>query len=129
MFYDTFLQLCSIKKKTPSAVATDLGLSKTTVYFWKTGRNEPSDSTIMKVASYFQVDFRALKEGRIEPVNTKPSEEDPKPSTMNPSIDYIAETDDGVQMLIEFASKYSKLTEQEQQSINAVIDTFLSNHK
>ena len=76
MFYDTFVKLCNTEDKTPSAVGRELGISKTTIHFWKNGRSEPSDSKHMMIADHFNVDYRALKEGRIVPIYA-PVEEKP----------------------------------------------------
>lgn len=119
MFYDLFAMMCDNIGKKPSAVAADLEIDKSTVSRWKS--SNPSYFTLMRIAKYFNVDVLKLKEGSIEYLN--------KPSVEKQSIGDVSETENGVQMVIEFASKYSKLTEQEQKSINAVIDTFLANHK
>lgn len=54
MFYDNFIKLCNSIGKSPSAVAKDIGIEKSTVTRWKKGAN-PTDATIEKVASYFGV--------------------------------------------------------------------------
>ena len=53
-FYQRYIGLCNEMSKTPSAVALEIGLSKTAVHKWKNG-GLPTDATISKVASYFNV--------------------------------------------------------------------------
>ena len=53
-FYQRYVELCNQIGKTPSAVALEIGLSKTAVHKWKNG-GLPTDATIAKVASYFKV--------------------------------------------------------------------------
>ena len=53
-FYQRYIELCNEIGKSPSAVAIEIGLSKTAVHKWKNG-GFPTDSTAAKVASYFNV--------------------------------------------------------------------------
>ena len=61
-FYDRYVALCNEKKKTPSAVAIEIGLAKPTVNRWKNG-SVPTDATAAKIASYFDVSVRYLLGG------------------------------------------------------------------
>lgn len=54
MIYDAFIKLCAQVNKTPSAVAIELGLEKSTVSRWKRGGGA-NDSTKQKIADYFGV--------------------------------------------------------------------------
>ena len=53
-FYDKYVELCNKIKKSPSAVAIEIGLSKPSVHRWKKGGN-PTDATAAKLADYFGV--------------------------------------------------------------------------
>lgn len=55
MFYDNYVRLCNSVKKTPSAVAREIGIAKPTVSRWKNG-SKPNSSTLLKVADYFGVE-------------------------------------------------------------------------
>ncbi len=65
VFYKNYLSLCAKANKTPSAVATAVGLSNAAASGWKKGK-EPSDTTLQKLADYFDVTVEALTE---EPKN------------------------------------------------------------
>ena len=54
MFYDNFVKACNSRNKAPSAVATDIGISKATVTGWKNG-STPNDATLRKLADYFGI--------------------------------------------------------------------------
>lgn len=55
IFYENYVKACNRIKKSPSAVAVANGLSKSAVNGWKTGRTNPTDATITKLAAYFGV--------------------------------------------------------------------------
>lgn len=63
MTYDNFLKLCNSVGKTPSAVALELGISKSTVSHWKHQRNEMTAATALKIARYFGITVDELKNG------------------------------------------------------------------
>ena len=54
MFYDNYIRLCNSIKKSPSAVALEIGIAKPTVNRWKHG-SRPTDATLGKIAAYFGV--------------------------------------------------------------------------
>ena len=54
MFYDNFVRLCNAAGRSPSSVATEIGLSRASVSGWKNGKM-PTDATAMKLADYFGV--------------------------------------------------------------------------
>lgn len=60
VFYNNYVALCNKVGKSPSAVALEIGLSKTAVHGWKTKKSNPTDATIQKVADYFEVPVSAL---------------------------------------------------------------------
>lgn len=68
MFYDNYIRLCNSVNKTPSAVAIEMGISKTSVNRWKNG-SYPTDATMQRIANYFDVTIDELK-GRELKENT-----------------------------------------------------------
>lgn len=68
-FYDRYVEMCNKTGKSPSAVATEMGLSKTAVHRWKNG-GSPTDATAAKIASYFNVSVAYLS-GKEENPTTK----------------------------------------------------------
>lgn len=54
MFYDNYIRLCNSIKKSPSAVALEIGIAKPTVNRWKHG-SCPTDATLGKIAGYFGI--------------------------------------------------------------------------
>lgn len=73
MFYDNFVRLCNSIGKAPSAVATEIGLSRASVSGWKNGKT-PTDATALKLAGYFGVTVEELM---------APNEEKPAPESRN----------------------------------------------
>ena len=65
MCYDNFVRLCNSVKKSPSAVALEIGIAKPTVSRWKTG-SVPNRSSLLKVADYFGVSVDSLTKGKKE---------------------------------------------------------------
>lgn len=70
-FYETYIELCAKEGKTPSAVAVENNLSKSTVNAWKIGRSKPTDVTLSKLANYFGVSVEYLKGEAEEPEEIK----------------------------------------------------------
>ncbi len=62
-FYQSFLSFCTKAGKSPSRVALDNGFSKTIVSGWKSGRTNPTDRTLAKLAEYFGVTVDELVSG------------------------------------------------------------------
>lgn len=62
MIYDNFLDLCNSVGKSPSAVALEIGISKTSVNRWKNGGGV-TDATALKIARYFGITVDELKNG------------------------------------------------------------------
>lgn len=59
MFYVNFVNLCNSIGKSPSAVAEEIGIKRSTVTRWKQGKSQ-TDANIQKVASYFNVSIDEL---------------------------------------------------------------------
>lgn len=51
-FYNNYVRLCNSVGKTPSAVAVEIGIEKSTVSRWSKG-SSPNHATKLKVADYF----------------------------------------------------------------------------
>lgn len=58
-FYDKYVEMCNKTGKSPSGVALEMGLSKTAVHRWKNG-GSPTDATVSRIASYFNVSVAYL---------------------------------------------------------------------
>lgn len=56
-FYQKYAKLCTSVKKTPSVVALENGISKSTVTAWKNKGCQPKLDTKIKIADYFGVDL------------------------------------------------------------------------
>lgn len=71
-FYDNYVRLCNSVGKTPSAVAKEIGIEKSTVSRWSKG-SSPNHATKIKVADYFNVPVENLS-SKNEP-KEKPAHE------------------------------------------------------
>lgn len=65
MFYLTFIELCSKMKKSPSAVAEEMGFKRSVVTRWRNG-TIPRDANLQRVADYFNVPVESLTEKQKE---------------------------------------------------------------
>jgi repressor LexA len=54
MFWNNFVNLCNNKGKSPTAVISELGISRGSVTHWRTGK-VPHHNTLLKIADYFNV--------------------------------------------------------------------------
>lgn len=54
MFWNNFVNLCNNKGKSPNGVCAELGYSTAIATKWKNG-SIPRDTTLKKIASYFNV--------------------------------------------------------------------------
>jgi transcriptional regulator with XRE-family HTH domain len=55
MFYDTLKKLCEEKNISPSKAATECGISRSTVTWWKQHKTSPNSEQVSKLAEYFGV--------------------------------------------------------------------------
>lgn len=60
-FYNRYVGLCAKKGISPSRVALEIGISKVSVSNWKSNRNNPTASNLLKIAEYFGVSVEYLK--------------------------------------------------------------------
>lgn len=65
MFYDNFINYCNNVNKSPSAVASELGLSRASVNGWKHGKI-PTDANQIRIANYFGISVSELMSGQKE---------------------------------------------------------------
>lgn len=66
MFYDNFVKLCNSINKTPSAVAEEMGIHRSTVTRWKQGKSQ-TDLYKQKVAEYFGISVSELDDEKEKP--------------------------------------------------------------
>lgn len=62
-FYETYVKLCNSINRSPTAIALELGISRSTVSYWKAG-NSPTDRFLKKIADYFGVSIDYLVTGQ-----------------------------------------------------------------
>lgn len=60
MFYENFIKLCAKVKKSPSAVAEEVGINRSSVSTWKNRGSVPNDVTVQKLADYFGITVSEL---------------------------------------------------------------------
>ena len=68
MFYDNYLRLCNRRGVSASAAAQEMGLSRAAVTGWAQG-NTPRDSTLRRIADYFDVTVDELKADKEKPAD------------------------------------------------------------
>ncbi len=98
MFWDKYVALCNKVKKSPNAVAKEIGISSGAVSGWKTG-NVPQAAKLLKIADYFGVPVSYFSE------ETSQTEKSPAPDK---------ETED-------FARYFAMLTPENQQQIRSAM--------
>lgn len=67
MFWDKFVAACNNKGVSPTAVVTTLRISGGSITKWKKG-SKPNDTTIAKIADYFEVSPEYFFESGMEKV-------------------------------------------------------------
>lgn len=98
MTYDNFLNLCNSIGKSPSAVALELGISKSTVSHWKHQRNEMTAATALKIANYFGITVEELKTGIKKEPSVPKDEELGKNDAMWSAYDGVLESTNGLSL-------------------------------
>lgn len=126
-FYNNFIKLCAKNKKSPSGVASEVGLSRTSPNGWKKGK-QPSEVNLQKLADYFNVSVEYLK-----------GEEDTKKSP-----DKLEELTEGERVwlnlynqlsadtrgiLVDIATKFENLPTETQQFLLGAVRVALNNQK
>ena len=144
MIYDNFLKLCNSVGKSPSAVALELGISKSTVSHWKHQRNEMTAATAFKIANYFGITIEELKTGtKNEPSDPKDEEVErndavsdlrdnvlyhfPESSTQDVSalMSAIEGTDLTVQQLIGIAQMLKQMSPADRKFVKGIFDEYV----
>lgn len=87
-FYEKYLELCAKAGKSPSCVALEISLSKTTVNRWKNGGGV-TDATALKVANYFGVSPEWLKGETDDPSAGIKKDPIPKDGAVSPAAQEI----------------------------------------
>lgn len=72
MFWDKYVALCNKVKKSPNAVAKEIGISSGAVSGWKTG-NVPQAAKLLKIADYFGVPVSYFSEEAQEEKEKAPA--------------------------------------------------------
>lgn len=73
-FWERFVALCESQRTTPTTVVKELGIAPSGVTKWKNG-GAPRDTTVLKIARYFDVTVGYLKGDEDEPVEKRLSEQ------------------------------------------------------
>lgn len=97
MIYDNFLDLCNSVGKTPSAVALEIGISKTSVNRWKNGGGV-TDATALKIARYFGITVDELKNGIKKQPSIPKDEELDKNDAMWSAYDGVLDSTNGLSL-------------------------------
>lgn len=105
MFYANYVKLCNSIGKTPSAVAIEIGISKSIVSRWKNGGGV-TDANIQKVADYFKIPTEELTREIKKDPSTK-GEVSPAKRKLFDMIDNMS--DDECQWLFELIAAAKKL--------------------
>lgn len=74
LFWERFVALCEAHKTTPTTVVKELGIAPSGVTKWKNG-GAPRDTTLLKIARYFDVSVGYLKGEEETPVEEHLSEQ------------------------------------------------------
>ena len=108
MFYVNFVKLCNSIGKSPSAVAEEIGVKRSTVTRWKQGKSI-TDANLQKVADYFGVSTGYLlgeEEQKEKPTLQMESELDPVTKEL---FDIVNSSDeDELKALLEMARLIKK---------------------
>lgn len=85
-FLENFEMECFLKKKSPSSVCRELGLTSSAYSYWKKEKTIPRKRTLEKIASYFGCTVEYLVGGNVAISETEkmgssetPSQEEPAP--------------------------------------------------
>lgn len=94
-FYEKYLELCAKAGKSPSCVALEISLSKTTVNRWKNGGGV-TDATALKVANYFGVSPEWLKGETEDPSAGIKKDPIPKDGAVSSAKQKLLDSVDGM---------------------------------
>lgn len=86
MFWDKYVALCNKVKKSPNAVAKEIGISSGAVSGWKSG-GIPQAAKLLKIADYFGVPVSYFSEAPAEKKETTAEKE--TASALNDKVEAI----------------------------------------
>lgn len=109
--YSIFEKLCAENNVTPYKVGKATEIATSTLSDWKTGKSNPKQDKLQKIANYFNVSVEYLITGK-----------EPKLSVSNAEIDTDLVFLD--RKIKEYALKLAKLDKAKQDAIFALIDTY-----
>lgn len=143
MTYDIFLKLCNSIGKSPSAVALELGISKSTVSHWKHQRNEMTAATALKIANYFGITVDELKTGIKKEPSIPTDEEldkndaisnfrdnvlyhfpDATPQDVSALMNAIEGTDLTIQELIRIAEMLRRMSPADRKFVKGIFEAY-----
>ena len=101
MFWNIFLTLCANNNKSPNAVCKELKLSNATATHWKKG-SKPNDTTLKKIANYFNISIDELKNEQIKE-KALPEKEEPNAATKRLMELYNELNIEGQEKLLDYA--------------------------
>ena len=64
-FYETFVSMCNRKGVKPTRVMEELGMSRSTLSYWRTRNSVPSDAVLLRLADYFGCDVNLFQAAKI----------------------------------------------------------------
>ena len=68
-FYQKLEMLCKSRGTTVTALATELGFSSSAGTTWKKSKGLPRNSTLKKIADYFEIGIEELEDGVSVPID------------------------------------------------------------
>lgn len=120
LFCDTYLELCTQIGKTPSRVASDLGLARSAVSMWKARGTAPNAETLQKIADYFGVTVDYLLTGE-QKENPQPEAEGDIDSMVESVLSELADNN-GDTLMLDGKPASPKAIEYLRESIRANIE-------
>lgn len=110
-FYYTFIKLCNEKGKSPSRVAENIGLSRTSPNGWKKGKF-PSDANLQKLSEYFGVTVEYLR-GEQKKCSPAINADEPMYSLWNKYLSLSASDKKTIDDMLDFLLSKSEYKEKE----------------
>lgn len=112
MFFVKYEELCKKAKKTTTGVALELGVSKSTVAYWRANHNViPKQEVLIKIADYFNVsvDYLLGNESKSPDAEQPATESQIKFALFGGGEDITDEMLDEVKAFAQFVkNKYKK---------------------
>lgn len=113
MFYDIYVQLCNKKGISPSRLAEELGISKSSVTKWKQSSEMiPRSDALQKIAKYFDVSTDYLLGIKKEPSDLKDTEDSPAFFRLKKGLESFELDDSDVDFLLTVYKAHKKKNEE-----------------